>query len=522
MSGHRKRSRWAWRQGAERLGSVLCLLLGLMAAPAAGEEVAAAERSPLNLWPFYQNRVDPVERADVQGGLAPLVESQRALDGSTQDFALRPLFHQREERQLDRLEWEALYPLMSYSRTGQDWEFQFIQLLNFRNEGRQQEREQRADFFPFYLSGTTDTGESYHGVLPFGGRFLNRLGQDEADWVMFPLYAHFVKQGVETHYFPWPLVSRTRGETRSGFRFIPFYGEDRQEGVFEKRFILWPFFLQQRTGLDEDNPEETLAVLPFYVGQRSKTRESTTVLWPFFNHTQDREQQYEQWDAPWPLIKVARGEGRTITRVLPIFSVERRVLRHEFFLKEMVSTDLIVLFPLYSRSVEEISGSRTVRDRILWWLYSDTRQTGRDGSTRRVDAWPFFRYTRDREGSIQLQTLALLEAFMPGNEKIEQNYSPLWALYTYRQNPEGDSVRSFLWNLLRHEETGAGRSIEVLGPLLAYQERGEDAHFSLLGGLFEYEVNHGTRSVRLFQHVTFSWTAAPQRLAALEPPGGSR
>jgi len=524
VSGHRKRSRWAWRQGAAGLVFVPCLLLGLMAAPAAGEEVAAAERSPLNLWPFYQNRVDPVERADVREGLAPLVESQRAVDGSTQDFALRPLFHQRAERQLDRLEWEALYPLMSYSRTGQDWEFQFIQLLNFRNEGRQQEREQRADFFPFYMSGTADTGETYHAVLPFGGRVLGGrvLGEDEIDFVMFPLYARFVKMGAETHYFPWPIISLTRGEGRSGFRFVPLYGQDRQEGVFEKRFVLWPIFLHQRTGLDEENPEETLTFFPFYIAQRSTPRDSTTILWPLLTYIDDREHQYRQWDVAWPLVRIARGEGRTSNRFLPFYMHEQRLLQHEFLLKEMKSTDLAILFPIFIRNQVEFPDSLKVRDRLLWWLYSDERETGRDGSTRRIDAWPFFRYTRDREGAIQFQTLALLEAFMPGNEKIEQNYSPLWALYTYRQNPEGDSVRSFLWNLLRHEETGAGRSIEVLGPLLAYQERGEDVRFSLLGGLFEYEVDHGTRSVRLLQHVTFSWTAAPQRLAVLEPPGGSR
>jgi hypothetical protein len=111
---------------------------------------------------------------------------------------------------------------------------------------------------------------------------------------------------------------------------------------------------------------------------------------------------------------------------------------------------------------------------------------------------------------------------MPGNEKFERNYSPLWALYTYRQNSAGDAVWSFLWNLIRHEETSAGRSIEVLGPLIGYREREEEAHFSLLAGLFEIGKSHGTSSVRLFWNVTFSWTAPPQRVAVLDPRGGSR
>jgi hypothetical protein len=184
--------------------------------------------------------------------------------------------------------------------------------------------------------------------------------------------------------------------------------------------------------------------------------------------------------------------------------------------------NIALLFPLYIRTQDEFPGSLKTRDRILLWLYSDQREEGKDGSTRRVDAWPIFRYTRDREGRVEFQTLALLEALMPGNARFESNYSPLWALYTYRRNPEGDSVRSFLWNLVRHEETAAGRSIEVLGPVLTYREGGAETRLSVLGGLLEYAVNQGTRSVRLFGRVAFSWRETPQPIASLDPGGGAR
>ena len=155
-------------------------------------------------------------------------------------------------------------------------------------------------------------------------------------------------------------------------------------------------------------------------------------------------------------------------------------------------------------------------------MYSDIRQEGNDGSSRRIDAWPLFRYTRDREGAVEFQTLALLEALMPGNEKFERNFSPLWALYTYRRNPQGDEVQSFLWNLVRHEQTSTERSVEILGPLLAYRERGEDARLSLLGGLFTYEVRDGTRSVQLFRQLGIAWSAIPQQVAVLDSRGGAR
>lgn len=526
MNTYAARARWAGRASTWGLVFTLGLLLisGAQAADSADPAGAGGPAaSGLNLWPVYDERDDPVDRLHVQSGLGPLLLYDRSPDNRVEDAAVRPLFHWREDKTAQSLEWEFLYPLMSYARSEEDAEFQFLQVLNFRKSATDPEaREERFDLFPIYMSGTAETGEKYLAILPFGGRAPNRWFQDEVEFVLFPLYARFVKQGAETRYFPWPILSVTRGEHRSAFRFLPLYGQDVKEGVFEKRFVLWPLFLQQRTGLDGDSPEETLSILPFYVSQRSKDQDRTSVLWPFFSYTQDRARQFEQWDAPWPLIQIARGEGRTINRFLPLFSVEHRRVRNQFFLREMTRDTLVVLFPLYIRTREEFIGSLKVRDRVLWWLYSDERETGKDGSTRRVDVWPLLRYTRDREGAVEFQTLALLEALMPGNAKIERNYSPLWALYTYRRNPAGDSVRSFLWNLVRHEETSAGRSIEVLGPLLAYRERGADAHFSVLGGLFEYEVRQHVRAVRLFRHVAFAWTGTPQPLAALDPAGGNR
>ena len=526
MSAQSKRGRWVRRDGVWGLVFALCFLLasGAHAADSTDStETTGVGGNAVNVWPFYDERNDPVDRMHVQSGLGPLLMFDRSPNDAVENMAVRPLFHWREDKAARSLEWEFLYPLMTYTRSEEDAKFQFLQILNFRKSATDPEaREDRFDVFPIYMSGTTETGKKYLAILPFGGWAPNRWFQDEAEFVLFPLYARFVKQGAETRYFPWPIISVTRGENRSAFRLLPLYGHDVKEGVFEKRFILWPLFFQQRTGLDGDAPEETLALLPFYTSLRSKARDSTTILWPFFTYTQDRERGFEEWDLPWPLVKIARGETRNITRFLPLFSIEERILRKEFLLRELRSTELMVLFPLYIRSQEEIPGSLRVRHRVLWYLYSDTREEGADGSTRVVDMWPFFRYSRDREGRVEFQTLALVEPLMAGTERVERIYSPLWSLYKYRNNGQGATVHSFLWNLVRHEESKGGRLVEVLGPLLAYRERGEETRLSFLGGLFEYGVKRDARSVRLFKGPVFRWKSVRQLAAVLHATGGER
>jgi len=521
------------RAGHRRGGGIgrWALIIGLILAasfalPARGR---AEDDHPtaLNLWPVYDERVDPLDGARDQSGLGPMLWSSRSPDGDTREYALRPLFFWREEMASRKLEWEFLYPLMTYRRLQGDWEFQFIHFLSGRGEGSPQAgREVHRDFFPFYFSGVRENGEAYFGILPFWGKVYDRFFGEEWEWIGFPLYVRTVRTGTETQFFPWPLISVTRGvepePAHRGFRIVPLYGQEVKEGVFEKYFALWPLFLYERVGLDGNEPEEIFSILPFYVGRRSPPRDSTTLLWPIFTYTDDRQERYEQWDVLWPIFRYTRGEDRQSFRLLPFYGEDRKVLHNAYLFREIRYRDRAVLYPLYIRNEEEYPDGRRVRDRILWYLYSDKREEDKDGSSRRIDAWPVFFYERDREGTVRFQTLALLEAFTPGNEWIDRNYSPLWSVYTYRANAEGGEVYSFLWNLVRHEETTAGRSIEVLGPLLAYREAGDDSTFSLLGGLFRYEVHQGERSVRLFGDPVIAWKESPALRVALDPAGGTR
>jgi hypothetical protein len=483
----------------------------------------AIHREAINLWPFYDARYDPVDRAEVQSGLGPLVFSARAQDGSWSDLALRPFYHRHRESLLDKEEVESLYPVIQYTRSEQDWQFQFFYALDFRREGSiEAEREERADLFPFYLSGRRESGETYRAVFPLGGKTYDRFGREEIEFALFPLYVRTVWRGAERRFFLWPFFMVTQGEGNTGFRLGPLYGEEQKEGVYQRQFILWPFFLHERKDLDSDNPEESTVVFPLVMSIRSPARDTTTYLWPLFTYRVDRERKFEEWQFPFPLFIIARGESRHVNRFLPFYTEERYVLRDLLLVKEMRVRNFAVLYPLYIRTEDETPTSLVVRDRILWWLYSDARETGKEGDARRLDMWPFFRYVRNKEGWVTCQALALLEAFMPGNEVFERNWSPLWAIYTYRRNPEGDEAHSALWNLVRVEATREGRTVEVLGPLFAYRERGEESRLSLLAGLLAFERASGVRAVRLFGQRILAWADQPQQVAALASTGGDR
>jgi hypothetical protein len=190
------------------------------------------------------------------------------------------------------------------------------------------------------------------------------------------------------------------------------------------------------------------------------------VLWPFFNKIDDREKKYQEWDAPWPLIEFARGEGKTTSRVWPFFSQSHNAtLEHNFY-----------MWPIYKYERARLAPLDRQRMRILFFLYSDTidKNTETGKADRRNYLWPLFIHRRDFNGNERLQVLAPLEPFVQGSHKIPRNYSPLWSIWRAESNPTTRANnQSLLWNLYRRDAAPDRKKVSLLFGLFQYQSEPE-------------------------------------------------
>ncbi|HWN96879.1 MAG TPA: hypothetical protein VNT99_17760, partial [Methylomirabilota bacterium] len=249
---------------------------------------------------------------------------------------------------------------------------------------------------------------------------------------------------------------------------IPVPGHDR-------KFVLWPFFLNQRAGLGSTNEEHTQAVIPFYSFTRSPLRDATAV--PFvlgWSSVDDRGRKYRETGAPWPLVVFRRGESAHTTRLWPFYSrATNQFLESTWYLWPVYKYNRVHSYPL-DRD----------RKRILLYLYSDTieRNTETGNARRRREMWPFFLHRRDWNGNERLQILAPLEPILPNNKSIERNYSPLWSLWRDEKNAQtGARSQSLLWNLYRRETGTNGSKTAMLFGLIHYSsapEKGFQRPFS--------------------------------------------
>ncbi len=420
--------------------------------------------------------------------VGPFYFSQQTEDAHT--VAYPPFFSTVNNPALAYHEDDFLYPLLTSVHYGQERRWQLFELISF--SGGQEPNgagNSRRTIFPFYFSqhSTTDTNLNYTALFPFYGTLKNRLFRDEIHFVMFPLYSETRKKDVVTDNYLYPFGAVRHGDGLHGWKVWPLAGSEHKEvttrtngfgevevvGGHDQSFFLWPLHLRQDSGLGTDHPEKFRASIPLYSYTRSPQLDSTTVLWPFFTWMDNREKKYREWQMPWPLVIFARGEGKTTSRIFPIFSESHNAVKE----------DDSILWPVYTYRRIHSDPLDLKRTRVAFFLYEDTveKNTQTGAQKRRVDVWPFFTWHRDFNGNQRLQVLALLEPAVPGNDRFERNWSPLWSLWRAETNPKtGAASRSLLWNLYRRETAPAHKKV------------------SLLFGLFQYQCDGDERRTRLF------------------------
>ena len=448
-------------------------------AHAAGETLSAGF-----LFDEFDLTLEPGYRAEAAG---PFFYSEKK--DSEQTLAVPPFFSVNQNTVIHSGELDLLYPLLTYEHYTDEWRFQLFELIAFAG-GRQPDEFQTKRFtlFPIYFQQRSlDTNQEYTAVLPFYGRVKNRLFRDEIFCVMFPMFSETRKRDLVTDNYLYPIVHVRHGDGLHGWQAWPFVGSEHKDvttqtngfgdvttiGGHENSFVLWPFWISQDDGLGTANPEKFRASIPLFSITRSPNRDATSVIWPLFTVVDEREKKYHEWEGPWPFVIFARGEGKTTDRVWPIFSRSHNQTQE--------SDSYAWPFYYYKRTHSDPLDWQAAR--VLFYLYVGVteRNTQTGAEKLRRDAWPFFTWRKDFNGSTRLQILAPIESVLGNSRGIERNWSPLWSLWRAEENPRAArSSRSLFWNLYRRDTEPDHEKI------------------SCLFGLYQHDTDGEKKSTRLF------------------------
>lgn len=407
--------------------------------------------------------------------------------GEISQWAFPPLMSMTHDSGIDSTEFDILYPILTYDRFGAEYRFQIFQMFNFAGGKVENEtNKHRFSLFPIYLQQRSEDGlENYTSLLPIYGHLKNRFFRDEVFYVMMPLYVQSKKRDVVTDNFLFPFFHLRRGDGLKGWQFLPLIGHEHKVPTVrtntwddlvpvpghDRKFFLWPFFLDQHAGLGSTNEDHTQAFIPLYSFTRSPLRDATSVpAFLGFSITHDREKKYDEIGAPWPLIVFRRGQTANTSRVWPFYSHATN---------EFVESTWY-LWPIYKYNRVHSDPLDRDRMRILLYLYSDMTERNTEAGTalRRRDFWPLFTHRHDYNGNERLQILALLEPIIPNNKSIERNWSPVWSLWRDEKNAAtGARSQSLLWNLYRRETGRNGTRCSVLFGLIQHASTEDESRW---------------------------------------------
>lgn len=426
--------------------------------------------------------------------------------GTQHEIAVPPFFSRTWDPDLDLEEIDFLYPVLTYDRFGSEYRWQVGQLFSFAGGQTQTDQSaKRFTLFPIYFQQRSENSEdNYTAVVPFYGTLKKRLSRDETHFVAFPLYAQTRKKDVVTSNYLYPIFHKRKGDGLAGWQVFPLFGTESKTttwntnnlnevvpvGGAERRFYLWPFYIDEKSGLGTTNVFRESLFMPFYLITSSPQRSSISYGWPIgLTVVDDRNGGYHELGAPWPVIVFRTGGSNSITRVWPFININRSPGRERY----------TYLGPVYihnSYTAELVSWER---NRLLYFLYSNTTETNRTtGSVRRQTALlPLFSARQEHDGSSRLQVLALLEPFFGGNKSIERDYAPIYSIWRSEKNPKaGTASESILWNLYRQDTSSGSRK------------------YSLLFGLFQYESNPRATRWRLFYIPFGTGRSSPEKQPA--------
>ena len=108
--------------------------------------------------------------------------------------------------------------------------------------------------------------------------------------------------------------------------------------------------------------------------------------------------------------------------------------------------------------------------------------------------WPLYGYYDSGTGHKQLQVLDPLTSFFPRNEKVRENWTPLFTLYRYDER-SGNRRHSLLWDFIVWEKDETGTLGFYLGPLFQWEAGGD---WELLRGLMRRTTEDGGKRTRFF------------------------
>jgi hypothetical protein len=379
-----------------------------------------------------------------------------------------------------------------------------------------------------------DTAVRVSGFRPFYVQKTDAAGHVTDVYVLPPLF-HYTYSPFGSRWRIFQLINR---ESPAATHVTG--PASRERTAFE----VWPFYFSRQTG----NPETSYrALFPIYgnVTYRFGLDRWSWVVFPLYGRFE--KNGVTTTTAPWPFLKVMRGEGNRGFELWPLFGHRAKAgeYREQFYLWPLIYKNeknlsaaqpdvRLGVLPFYASTRDENSASKTYLWPFFGWYdrtaprqYHETRYLwpffvqGR-GDDRHVNRWaPFYTYSSGK-GAEKTWILWPLWRQRVSDEGpiIQTKRQVLYFVYNSTEQRSATNSatkpahKTHLWPLFTTWDNGAGRrQIQALSPLEVFFPHNETMRtvYSPLFALYRYDRSSAEDSRHSILWNFITWKRAPEQ-----------
>ena len=408
----------------------------------------------------------------------PFYERVATSDGGVRE-SYRPLLYTRIEAESgDAVRREVLWPVYDSSRRGDSLTWRFLIWFGYDKDTTQPDSYGRTWLFPLWFSGTTKEGQDYAALFPVYGT-IRDMYFDRIHFTLFPIWVEYDRGTHSTWSVLWPIISKTIGEKRNGFRVFPFYGRMERKDLEKTKFVLWPFWTSGE--YYNRNPGRSWMLFPIVGRVERESESSWLVIPPFFNVTRGKGKldYYRKINAPWPFVQIHDGKDWHKRYFWPIYT-------HRYDDAGDYSARTY-LWPFFNfRAAKRAGLSEQTRSALLLYADSDIRRDSDGDGVYETQVeqysrlWPLYSHRADPVNSyFKFPDLS----FSKRTGALERNLLGMFTLYTRGVSEETQRVdHEALWGAFRYG-SGEDYSAFRVWPIYDYAEESGEWSWSVLGGL---------------------------------------
>lgn len=368
--------------------------------------------------------------------------------------------------------WTVLPPFVSGARNADRtqttaWPFVFTTSAGTESERAKSTSDDDTLLAPFFAWGSEPGQEDYFAFFPFHGTLRQKLLAEEIRFTAFPLYATTKDDTWRSTHVLWPLVAWGSDPVngREHFRVLPFWSQT--DGPHRhSRTVAWPF-VHWGENVRDDRSSSGWFVFPLG-GRRASDDgqyEETSVLFPFFEWSDDTRSGDRYRALPWPFYRSIVRPGKSeSTWYWPL---------HGYFRSD-AEDSAFWLWPIgWTARYEDEARWSTRRFLVPLWMEREsgpavgapTTATDAAGAPvrqhlpadhREIRAWPLFSWEQAPGGLETIRAPEIVPFF--GWRSGESVYADLFALFRWRADREGRAAWDLPLGFLRWRRGADGAS----------------------------------------------------------------